>query len=301
MNQDIYNHDEGAATFSTTSNLFNINSSGSNDTFVGDTSASIPSQNNAFFIFPVMGLLVLILGSLYLRHRRIQQSEQSAEIYAARLRAQHDLIKLKTEQRLVIVGNALVTTKVVTRNNTSPERRTSFAMTESTSDSCNSYEDSTNDDLSEDLEAHSESKDTIDASYISSVMTLEHPIDMDGWKLESCAICLEAYRENDRVSYSKHRNCSHAFHTECILNWLQVEYRNDCPCCRSQYIHVSAVEPNDDPFFNEGPSVFVSATLPEEDQSGVTAREENELIAGTSDEEQAIIEFNTSVEERTQE
>mmetsp|Transcript_3424 Transcript_3424/g.5073 ORF Transcript_3424/g.5073 Transcript_3424/m.5073 type:complete len:323 (-) Transcript_3424:92-1060(-) len=43
-----------------------------------------------------------------------------------------------------------------------------------------------------------------------------------------CAICLCAYDDDDTVMFSKY--CTHCFHKECILEWLQ---NNDvCPCCR---------------------------------------------------------------------
>ena len=60
--------------------------------------------------------------------------------------------------------------------------------------------------------------------------------------VETCAICLEPYWLNDRVSYSRHRNCAHAFHAACILAWLRDEFRNDCPMCRGPYLHLCVVE-----------------------------------------------------------
>ncbi len=52
----------------------------------------------------------------------------------------------------------------------------------------------------------------------------------------SCAICLEHYRRNDKISYSKHQKCSHVFHTACIVSWLTDQKRDDCPYCRGKYI-----------------------------------------------------------------
>mmetsp|Transcript_23899 Transcript_23899/g.57631 ORF Transcript_23899/g.57631 Transcript_23899/m.57631 type:complete len:266 (+) Transcript_23899:121-918(+) len=49
-----------------------------------------------------------------------------------------------------------------------------------------------------------------------------------------CAICIEPYRRNDLVSYSRMENkCAHVFHKRCIELWL-VD-RDDCPCCRYPY------------------------------------------------------------------
>lgn len=52
----------------------------------------------------------------------------------------------------------------------------------------------------------------------------------------SCAICLEPYRQNDEISYSKHQKCSHVFHKDCIISWLTDQKRDDCPYCRGDYI-----------------------------------------------------------------
>lgn len=52
----------------------------------------------------------------------------------------------------------------------------------------------------------------------------------------SCAICLEQYQPNDRLSYSKYRQCTHVFHTDCIVSWLVDQKRDDCPYCRGRYI-----------------------------------------------------------------
>jgi hypothetical protein len=248
--------DENYGTvMNTTVNLFsngNMNTTDWNQTLNDGSNSQSRSDHNLFFIFPAMGLMVLIMGSLYLRDRRIEQSQQSARAYDARLRAHHECIRLKKAMRLEMVENALVTTKVVIRSQHPSARRSSFASTETTLDSSNSSTDYVVEDTCDDIEAQS----------ADCVMSLEKPIDTAGWKLESCAICLEPYQENDSVSYSKHQNCSHAFHTDCILNWLQHEYRNDCPYCRSQYVHVCITEPesDDDIFAGDAPST------PDEDQ-----------------------------------
>lgn len=43
-----------------------------------------------------------------------------------------------------------------------------------------------------------------------------------------CPICLCSYEEGELLVSSKH--CSHLFHKECILEWL--EKHEHCPCCR---------------------------------------------------------------------
>jgi len=45
---------------------------------------------------------------------------------------------------------------------------------------------------------------------------------------EKCAICQEEYRENDNVRILE---CKHAFHNDCVDNWL-TGHSHKCPCCR---------------------------------------------------------------------
>ena len=45
---------------------------------------------------------------------------------------------------------------------------------------------------------------------------------------EMCAICLCPYEDGDILIFPK--RCTHAFHKECILEWL-VKSHNECPCC----------------------------------------------------------------------
>ena len=115
----------------------------------------------------------------------------------------------------------------------------------------------------------------------TAVLTLQHPIDMNAWNLESqCAICLESYQENESVSYSKHRNCSHTFHTDCILNWLKDEFRNDCPCCRSPYVHVCIKESDDDIFEEASANSAVVRHAEQPDLMGNVTIENNSIAEG---------------------
>mmetsp|Transcript_12637 Transcript_12637/g.29853 ORF Transcript_12637/g.29853 Transcript_12637/m.29853 type:complete len:868 (-) Transcript_12637:55-2658(-) len=50
-------------------------------------------------------------------------------------------------------------------------------------------------------------------------------------ELDTCAICLCPYEEGDVRIFSK--RCQHAFHKDCILEWL-VKSHNECPCCRTE-------------------------------------------------------------------
>lgn len=45
---------------------------------------------------------------------------------------------------------------------------------------------------------------------------------------KTCSICLEEYKKNDKVFFTK---CNHLFHSECIRSWLNINNRT-CPLCR---------------------------------------------------------------------
>jgi len=52
---------------------------------------------------------------------------------------------------------------------------------------------------------------------------------------QACAICLEEFKRNDLVSWSKQNNkCNHVYHYRCILPWI-VHYPT-CPCCRCDFV-----------------------------------------------------------------
>mmetsp|Transcript_17808 Transcript_17808/g.35849 ORF Transcript_17808/g.35849 Transcript_17808/m.35849 type:complete len:229 (+) Transcript_17808:744-1430(+) len=54
----------------------------------------------------------------------------------------------------------------------------------------------------------------------------------------SCSICLCAYEPGDDICWSCNTRCTHAFHVECMSEWLQ--NHNDCPQCRREYLKSDA-------------------------------------------------------------
>ena len=64
-----------------------------------------------------------------------------------------------------------------------------------------------------------------------------------------CAICLEAYRQNETVVWSSNIDCSHAFHQDCMLDYLMIKKLkgkdtvvSPCPCCRQAFMDLSPEE-----------------------------------------------------------
>lgn len=51
--------------------------------------------------------------------------------------------------------------------------------------------------------------------------------------VEVCSICLCGYDEDDEIIQACDK---HLFHKDCILDWLQMPNRTDCPCCRTTIV-----------------------------------------------------------------
>lgn len=51
---------------------------------------------------------------------------------------------------------------------------------------------------------------------------------------DRCPICFGKYSEDE--PHLDSQKCSHRFHQECILGWLEIQSHRDCPCCRVELI-----------------------------------------------------------------
>ena len=72
-----------------------------------------------------------------------------------------------------------------------------------------------------------------------------------------CAVCLSEYEKGETVSWAMNENCTHAFHTNCLISWFVangrkqssmqrfsdnpskeklLNYQLDCPCCRQSFV-----------------------------------------------------------------
>ena len=57
---------------------------------------------------------------------------------------------------------------------------------------------------------------------------------------KSCPICLEEYKVGDEIAWSKNEECPHAFHFDCILEWLLKH--DECPLCRGDFLNAMEKE-----------------------------------------------------------
>jgi hypothetical protein len=50
-----------------------------------------------------------------------------------------------------------------------------------------------------------------------------------------CAVCLDSYKKKDVVVWSSNSDCPHAFHRNCMVDYLVQKQKSAdllCPCCR---------------------------------------------------------------------
>ena len=67
---------------------------------------------------------------------------------------------------------------------------------------------------------------------LASAATQE--ISMASLSVRECAVCLEAFCQNDEICTSNNPECPHVFHVNCMHSWLLRQ--EECPCCRRPYL-----------------------------------------------------------------
>lgn len=121
--------------------------------------------------------------------------------------------------QLMFIKDALVTKKVV-RHNEILHDRCIFTG-----------KDSDDEENEEKVQLTTEIKDVnvdLENDNGSTITNNEHDA-------HHCSICLESFKYDDSVSWSRHLIlCKHVYHTSCISAWL-MGMNDDCPCCRRNY------------------------------------------------------------------
>uniref|UniRef100_A0A7S4T2D0 RING-type domain-containing protein n=1 Tax=Ditylum brightwellii TaxID=49249 RepID=A0A7S4T2D0_9STRA len=66
---------------------------------------------------------------------------------------------------------------------------------------------------------------------VVGVETEEHGLNLPyQGSIDECPICVEKFTEGQMINVSN--KCSHVFHKDCIMSWLERHIR--CPCCRTE-------------------------------------------------------------------
>lgn len=51
-----------------------------------------------------------------------------------------------------------------------------------------------------------------------------------------CAVCLCPYTQGETIVWSSNGKCPHAFHKDCVVEWLiKMQIGTPCPCCRQEF------------------------------------------------------------------
>lgn len=97
----------------------------------------------------------------------------------------------------------------------------------------------------------------------------------------ACVICLEPFRVGDCVSWSRNGrelNCSHVFHSDCILQWLEEKRHDDSPSCRSTLILQPPIHHNNDKTSEADLENYEEEDFPSDDEE----QHEEDLNASSS-------------------
>jgi len=102
-----------------------------------------------------------------------------------------------------------------------------------------------------------------------------------------CPICLDNFEVGDMVMWSRHNHgsCSHAFHEDCLLQWLLEQRENECPTCRACFI---ATPDTDDS------STSSSSSTTDENENSTA---EPEGTGSSSTEEETVDESHGDIEQ----
>jgi hypothetical protein len=129
---------------------------------------------------------------------------------------------------------------------TSPESKLSQEVVEPSSEAAEptseTCEPSTSSESNNDIET---GEADLDESFALSVDNSGCVVLTNGRSVPNCcAVCLASYEVNDSVVWSLNQDCKHAFHEECVTDWLiKMQDGNPCPCCRAEFVDVEAVKP----------------------------------------------------------
>eukprot|EP00978_Attheya_sp_CCMP212_P044783 scaffold322746_cov59-Attheya_sp.AAC.1 len=94
----------------------------------------------------------------------------------------------------------------------------------------------------------------------------------------TCAICIADYEEGEMVATGT--TCSHLFHTECLLDWL--DKHDACPYCRKDMMTAEGMKSAADIVLSKGRLVEVAGGIPSEEDLAAAAAEARQTSNATS-------------------
>ena len=71
---------------------------------------------------------------------------------------------------------------------------------------------------------------------LRSAMGIQNESTSSLYSPKVCPICMETYKVGEEIAWSKNEDCCHAFHLDCISEWLMDN--DDCPMCRRAFLEV---------------------------------------------------------------
>ena len=105
-----------------------------------------------------------------------------------------------------------------------------------------------------------------------------------------CSICLGDYEEGDDICLSPNAQCKHAFHKDCMVQWLMKH--NRCPICRNNYLLTNSDDNDSDANSSEfiHPQNEEVSALPNTERYGTNNSQstENDIESGTRREPNAV-------------
>eukprot|EP00978_Attheya_sp_CCMP212_P044785 scaffold322746_cov59-Attheya_sp.AAC.3 len=122
-----------------------------------------------------------------------------------------------------------------------------------------------------------EPKDETAVEATEEDLTEKEPKDDAQHKL-ICAICIADYEEGEMVATGT--TCSHLFHTECLLDWL--DKHDACPYCRKDMVTAEEMKSAAEIVLSKGRLIEVARGVPSEEDLAVLAAETRQTNNATS-------------------
>jgi hypothetical protein len=224
---------------------FSINGTSIEGVVLGDEDAP-PQENTAIVAIVIMIFVVCFLfagPSAYMRATPVRTRSSSSDTTTTARKKKQVSDPQKVKRRYQTISNWLITKDVIEHanhrcagggDNVQHSNCETSADTDDTSLKEDHHTDTGGEDIDEDSATNTNSTalpedDAADAAvYDHDFSDYQHRND--------CHICMEEFQVGDKVSWSASDSCNHAYHFQCIKEWLLK--KKDCPYCRQTMLPV---------------------------------------------------------------